>query len=221
MSASQTAHLAHHFDSLEQQHEAASLGLWIFLVTEAMLFGAVLTAFVVYRAAYTAAFDAGSRHLIVAAGAINTAVLLASSFTMALAVRAAALGRSRACAGLLLLTVGLGLVFLGIKAYEYTTEYHEGLVPWAGFDFDRWAGTGIAPGQVQLFFMFYFALTGLHAVHMVIGLGVVLVMAARAAAGRFSPAYSTPVELTGLYWHFVDIVWIFLFPLLYLLGQGG
>jgi cytochrome c oxidase subunit 3 len=210
--------LAHHFDSLEQQHGAAAFGMWVFLATEAMLFGAVLTAYAIYRTAYTGEFRAGSLHLSLAIGGSNTAILLTSSLTMALAVRAAQLGLGKRCALFMLLTVGLGVIFLGLKLVEWVMEYNEGLVPWAAFDFERWQGTGLDASRVQLFFMFYFALTGMHAVHMIVGVGLILYFTPKAAAGKFSPVYHTPVELVGLYWHFVDIVWILLLPLLYLVG---
>lgn len=211
-------HLAHHFDTLEQQHDAATLGMWAFLVTEVMIFGAVLTAYAVYRASYSDAFAAASAHLKVGLGGGNTLILLGSSLTMALAVRAAQLGEGKKAAGFLLLTIGLGLAFLGIKALEYYIDYEEDLIPGWRFNLARWTEHGIDPGRAQLFFTFYFILTGLHAVHMIIGVGILLFLTVRAWRGAYSAEYNTPVEMAGLYWHFVDIVWIFLFPLLYLVG---
>lgn len=218
MSAEHSPALAHHFDTLEQQHNAATLGMWAFLVTEVMLFGAVLTAYSVYRSAHPAEFAAASGKLHAVLAGVNTAVLLGSSLAMALAVRAAQLGRRRDAVGFLVLTVLLGLAFLGVKASEYYTEYVEGLIPALNFDATRpeWAGLDVR--AVQLFFVFYFVLTGLHAVHMLIGVGLLLELARRTRRGRYSPEYHTPVELGGLYWHFVDLVWIYLFPLLYLVG---
>ncbi|MGH8069671.1 MAG: cytochrome c oxidase subunit 3 family protein [Candidatus Entotheonellia bacterium] len=204
----------HQFDDVEQQYEVSSLGMWVFLVTEIMFFGGLFTGYVVYRAAYPAAFAEGSHHLDILLGGVNTAVLIGSSLTMALAVHSAQVGERQALVRFLLLTMLLGLVFLGIKGVEYAHKFEEHLVPGS-----RFVSEGPQAPQVQLFFGFYFSMTGMHAVHMVIGIGILAVLAWRAWRGQFSPAYFTPVELTGLYWHFVDIVWIFLFPLLYLLGR--
>lgn len=204
----------HQFDDVEQQYEAASLGMWVFLLTEIMFFGGLFTGYTVYRAAYPAAFAEGSHHLDIVLGGINTAVLISSSLTMALAVHSAQLGERQALTRFLVLTMLLGLVFLGIKGVEYAHKFEEHLVPGHAFLVE-----GPHAPQVQLFFGFYFGMTGMHALHMVIGLGILAVLVWQTWRGHFSPLYSTPVELTGLYWHFVDIVWIFLFPLLYLLGR--
>ncbi len=208
------APVAHQFDDAEQQRAAATLGMWVFLVTEIMFFGGLFTAYLVNRLFFGATFAAASRHLDVTLGTINTAVLIASSFTMALAVRAAQLGARRAQVLLLLATMALGTAFVVIKGAEYLHKVHQHLVP--GLDF-RWAEG--APGGAYLFFSLYFAMTGLHAVHVLIGLGLLAWLVLAARRGRFGPAYHAPVEVTGLYWHFVDIVWIFLFPLLYLIGR--
>jgi cytochrome c oxidase subunit III len=213
--------LAHHFDSLEQQQSAATLGMWTFLVTEVMIFGAILMAYAVYRTAYTAEFEAASGHLILGLGAANTLVLIGSSLAMALAVRAAQLGQNRATVSFLLLTILLGTVFLGVKAYEWHDEYTHHLVPLPGLPFEQhWEADGkpLSMYHVKLFFCFYFILTGLHALHMIIGVGILGMLIMKARRGDFSTEYSTPVDIGGLYWHFVDIVWIFLFPLLYLVG---
>jgi len=207
-------YLQHHFVTLEQQHEASSLGMWAFLITEIMFFGGLFTLFIVYVSAYAEAFAAGSHHLDIVLGATNTAVLIGSSFTMAMAVRSAQLGRRKPLLGFLLLTMLLGCVFLGIKAIEYGHKFAEHLVPGPGFNFE-----GPAARHVQLFFSFYFAMTGLHALHMVVGVGLMAWLLLHSWRGRFSAAYFWPVELSGLYWHFVDIVWIFLFPLLYLVAR--
>jgi len=212
------AHLAHHFDDAAQQRESASLGMWAFLVTEVMFFGALFAAYIVYQSRYPAAFAEAAQHLNVPLATINTAVLLTSSLAMALGVHAAQTGARRATAGYLLLTIALAAAFLAIKGYEYYGEYREGLIPLGGLQFSY---AGADPRQAQLFFDFYFAMTGLHALHMIIGIGVLAVLALLAWRGRFSPEYNTPVELTGLYWHFVDVVWVFLFPLLYLLHRHG
>ena len=213
MLAERRSALAHQFDDPVQQHEASSLGMWAFLLTEIMFFGGLFVGYTVYRTAYPAGFIAGSQHLDVILGTINTAVLISSSLTMALSVHAAQTGHRQLLTRFLLLTMLLGLVFLGIKGYEYWHKYHESLVPGIRFTYD-----GLYASQVQLFLVFYFLMTGLHALHMVIGLGLLTVLTVLAWRGVFSAAYSTPVEIIGLYWHFVDIVWIFLYPLLYLLG---
>ncbi len=208
--------LAHQFDDLEQQREASTLGMWAFLVTEIMFFGGLFLGYSVYRFNYPEAFAEGSHHLDVTLGSINTAVLIGSSLTMALAVRGAQLGRRNTAVGSLLLTVLLGCVFLGIKAVEYGHKFEEQLVPGTSFGY---SSTQVDPGQLELFFSFYFAMTGLHAFHMIIGIAILLVLVWKTWKGRFTPSYYAPVEMTGLYWHFVDIVWIFLFPLLYLIGR--
>ncbi len=204
----------HQFDDAAQQYEASALGMWVFLVTEIMFFGGVFTAYVAYRSAYPGAFGHASEHLDLTLGAINTAVLIASSLTMALAVHASQLGKRAGLLTFLLLTMVLGSVFLGIKAVEYTDKFHHHLVPGAHFAFP-----GPDARQAEIFFSLYFAMTGLHALHMVIGLGVLAVLFLQARKGRFGTGYHTPIEIAGLYWHFVDIVWIFLFPLLYLIER--
>lgn len=213
MSASNAVRVAHQFDDAAQQHEASELGMWLFLITEIMFFGGLFLAYTVYRAAYPAAFAAASHHLDVTLGAVNTAVLLGSSFTMVLAVHAAQTSRRSALVALLLLTIVLGAVFLGVKGIEYRDKYLHHLVP--GVDFVYEANVG---REAQIYFILYFVMTGMHAVHMIIGIGLLAVLAWLAWRGRFSAEYFNPVEVVGLYWHFVDIVWIFLFPLLYLIG---
>jgi len=187
--------------------------MWTFLVTEILFFGGLFAGYAQYRTLYPQAFAAASHHLDIVLGTINTAVLIASSLTMVMGVRAAQLGRRKQIVIFLLLTIVLGLVFLGIKAVEYTHKYHEGLIPGPGF-----ALQGEERMQVR-FFAFYFLMTGMHALHMVVGVVIVGMIAFFAWRGRYSPEYYGPVDVTGLYWHFVDIVWIFLFPLLYLLGR--
>jgi len=206
---------AHHFDDALQQREASTLGMWIFLVTEVMFFGGLFTAYVTYRALYPDAFAHASHHLDVVLGTFNTAVLITSSLTMALAVHAAQVGRRGRLVACLCLTALLGATFLVVKAFEYAEKFEHHLVPGPAFG---WPESAEAP-NVQLFYSLYFAMTGLHAVHMVIGLGILTWLILGARRGRFGPAYATPVEVSGLYWHFVDIVWIFLFPLLYLIGR--
>ena len=152
-------------------------------------------------------------------GALNTAVLLTSSFTMALAVRGGQIGSQSALVRFLGLTMLLGAIFLGIKAYEYSHDWHLSLIPGIKFDHAAWTDSGVNSKNIELFFVFYFVLTGLHAIHMVIGMAILAILWMKSRRGRFTPAYYTPIEVAGLYWHFVDVVWIFLFPLLYLLGR--
>lgn len=205
----------HQFDSAEQQQESATLGMWLFLVTEIMFFGGLITAYVVYRNLYTDSFIAASSRLNITLGAINTAVLIGSSLTMALAVHAAQLGKRTNLMIFLVLTIILGGTFLGIKAIEYHDKFVKHEVPGPYFDFE---GDPVHAREAQLFFSLYFAMTGLHALHMVIGVGLLSWLIYGAYVRRFSSAYFAPVEMCGLYWHFVDIVWIFLFPFLYLIG---
>jgi cytochrome c oxidase subunit 3 len=208
--------LAHHFDSLEQQHEVGLLGMWTFLATEILFFGGLFATYTVYRTSFFAAFVAGSEHLDVTLGTINTVVLIGSSLTMALAVHAAQTGK-KSLASFLGATIILGAVFLGIKAVEWHHDYVEGMIPGIAWEPERWQAEEVAPKEVQIFFLLYFCMTGLHALHMLVGFGVLGYMLVEARRGSFTPAYYSPVEIAGLYWHFVDIVWIFLFPLLYLI----
>jgi len=207
--------LQHHFESMAQQKEAASLGMWVFLVTEILFFGGLFLAYTIYRWQYARAFAHASQHMDVMLGTVNTAVLIFSSLTMAMAVHSAATGRRKLLIGFLVATMILGAAFLGIKAVEYTDHIHHHLFPGPGFHYP-------VPGDAkpaELFFSLYFAMTGLHALHMIVGLGILTTLLLMARRGRFTPGYNTPVEVSGLYWHFVDIVWIFLFPLLYLIGR--
>ena len=206
--------LQHHFDTLDQQHEAATLGMWLFLATEVMFFGGLLMAYLLYRVWYPEGWSEGSRELDIVLGGVNTAVLIASSLTMALGVRAAQTGAHRATVGWLLLTIVFGLTFLVIKFFEYRHKFEIHHVP--GFD---WVVTGPHANEMFLFVSLYFSLTGLHALHMVIGVCLMSVITWMAYRRRFTPEWYTPVEMSGLYWHFVDIVWIFLFPLLYLVDR--
>jgi cytochrome c oxidase subunit III len=202
------------FRTLEQEHETAQLGMWIFLATELMLFGGLFTAYTVYRAVYPGGFAEGSRHLDLIYAGPNTGVLLLSSLTMALGVYSAQTGRSRSTFWYLVLTALLGALFMGIKGAEYYRHFLDGTVPVLS-----WSVSGANAAAVQLFFVTYFVMTGVHAVHLVIGIGIVLVTAVLAGRGAFlPPPRHTPVEMVGLYWHFVDVIWTFLLPLLYLIG---
>jgi cytochrome c oxidase subunit 3 len=209
--------LAHHFENLEEQHTAAALGMWVFLVTEVLFFGGLFMAYTIYRHWYPDAFAASSATLNITLGATNTAVLIFSSLTMALAVHAAQLGERGKLMFFLVLTMILGTMFLGIKGIEYADKFREHHVPGPNFNFEE--GSAAIALHAQIFFSIYFVMTGLHAVHMIVGLGIMTWMLIWSWNGTITKEYSSPVEIAGLYWHFVDIVWIFLFPLLYLLGR--
>lgn len=205
--------VAEQFDDQGQQYQAASLGMWIFLSTEVLFFGGLIASYTIYRYLYLPGFEIGSRHLSVFWGATNTAVLICSSLTMALAVRAAQLRKRKQIMGLLFVTLIFGLVFLFIKfGMEWRHEYMDGLAPALNFTY-----SGLHARHVELFMIFYFVLTGLHALHMIIGVGVLTGLIILASRDAFKTNCNA-VEIAGLYWHFVDIVWIFLFPLLYLIG---
>jgi cytochrome c oxidase subunit 3 len=206
--------LAHHFDNLEQQREAGTLGMWVFLVTEVLFFGGLFMTYIVYRSWYPGAFAAASHELDITLGTINTAVLITSSLTMALAVHASQTGERRLLLIFLLITMALGVTFLGIKGVEYYHKFTEHHVPGPAFQFEKEYFR-----HAQLFFSLYFVMTGLHALHMIIGLGIMTWMLWWSSRGVISAEYYSPIEISGLYWHFVDIVWIFLFPLLYLVGR--
>ena len=228
--------LQHHFENMEQQREAGTLGMWVFLVTEIMFFGGMFFSYTLYRTKYPEAFASASNHLDLTLGAVNTVVLILSSLTMALAVYSAQTGKRRNLIICLALTIVLGLTFLGIKAVEYHDKYVDHLIPGRlipgnhfnpavqehGTPYDKHK-LHLLPGatvrNVEMFYWIYFAMTGMHAVHMIIGVGIMLVLLYAAWKGRYGPEYHAPVEISGLYWHFVDIIWIFLFPLLYLLGR--
>lgn len=227
--------LQHHFENMEQQREAGTLGMWVFLVTELMFFGGMFLAYTIYRSKFPADFASASNHLDIALGAINTGVLIVSSFTMAMAVYFTQTGKPRPQILCLVMTLILGITFLGIKAVEYRDKYEDNLIPGRlipGRPYDpEVAQEGdhdphklhLLPGatvrHVEMFFWIYFAMTGMHALHMIIGAGLITFLIVFSVKGRFDPEYHSPVEVIGLYWHFVDIIWIFLFPLLYLLGR--
>lgn len=215
-----------HFHSMEQQLEASTLGMWVFLVTEVMFFGGLFMAYIVYRNMYPAAWVEASHELNWKLGGLNTGVLICSSITMALAVRSAMLGERKNQLINLTLTMVLGATFLVVKYFEYKAKFEHHLVPGPNWDPHQVLPSGelVAvhlPQGAQLFFSLYFMMTGIHALHMVIGLGLMGYIWWQAYKGTYTPEYFAPVEVSGLYWHFVDIVWIFLFPLLYLLGARG
>ena len=204
--------VAEQFEDMPQQQEAATLGMWTFLATEVLFFGGMFMSYIVYRYTYPQAFAEASRHTLVLYGTLNTAILLTSSLTMALAVHAAQAGRNRALFLFLVVTVLFACGFLAVKGLEYKTDLDEHL--WPGRHFNP-----ALPAQAQIFWFLYWAMTGLHALHVTVGVGLISVMAWLTRRGRFSAAYYTPVDVTALYWHFVDIVWIWLYPLLYLIDR--
>jgi cytochrome c oxidase subunit 3 len=214
--------LLHHFADEQQQRDSSTLGMWIFLATEVMFFGGLFCAYLIYRLWYYYDFAAASQTLNWKLGATNTAVLICSSLTVVLAVNAAQRGKRAVLLGSLVLTLILGFAFLGIKAVEYTEKFEKHHVPGPSFQFenvplpahpDQFAN----PQHAEIYFALYFIMTGLHALHMIVGIGLFTWLLYAAWKGRFTPEYNTPVEIGGLYWHFVDIVWIYLFPLLYLI----
>ncbi|HSE31468.1 MAG TPA: cytochrome c oxidase subunit 3 family protein [Pyrinomonadaceae bacterium] len=217
--------LQHHFENLEQQREAGTLGMWIFLVTEIMFFSGMFFAYTLYRYKFPLEFASASNHLSLQLGAVNTVVLIVSSFTMAFAVYNAQVGRQRRLVISLILTIILGLTFLGIKAVEYRDKYKDNLIPGQLIPGHKYSPAtihllpGASPQHTEMFYWIYFAMTGMHALHMVIGVGLLSVILFYSIRGRYDPEYHNPVEVSGLYWHFVDLIWIFLFPLLYLLGR--
>ena len=206
--------LAEQFDDIEQQREAAKLGMWVFLATEVLFFGGLFLAYTVYRYLYPEAFAAASRHTEVILGGANTAILLFSSTLMALAVRASQLGQRKHLVWLLLATAFFGIIFMVIKGFEYHKDFVDHFVPGVSF---QWREAN--PSGAEIFFWLYFAMTGLHAIHVTVGIFVILVLAVLAARRKFEHGNYMPIEIAGLYWHFVDIVWVFLFPLLYLAGH--
>src|SRR5436190_12841263 len=206
--------VAEQLDDIDQQRSAAQLGMWIFLATEVLFFGGLFLSYTVYRFTYGHVFVEASRRLDVVLGGTNTAVLLISSLLMAFAVRAAKLDQRRMLTGLLVGTALLGCVFMAIKGIDYHKDYVDHLVPGRHFEWN-----GADPQNAELFFWIYFAMTGLHAIHVTVGIGIMLVLALLAWLGKFSYGNHNTVEIAGLYWHFVDIVWVFLFPLLYLVGH--
>jgi cytochrome c oxidase subunit 3 len=240
-----TGELYGQFRTLEQQKDSASLGMWIFLVTEVMFFGGIMLAYTINRHSYFHAFAMGSNTLDIKLGTINTGVLLASSFTMAMSVWSAQVGRKKLLSTFLTLTLVLGFAFLGVKYVEYAQKFHHHLIPGRNFDIaycvnhpgacqdikaedlaaereeiaEAQAADPDLNSHAQLYYSAYFGMTGLHALHMVIGAGLLLWLLGQSLAGRFTPQWNTPVDVVGLYWHFVDIVWIYLFPLLYLIDR--
>jgi cytochrome c oxidase subunit III len=223
-------YVRHHFANAEQQRETANFGMWLFLLTEIMFFSGMFAAYLIYRNWYYPAFVAGSHYMIIWAGTLNTAVLICSSFTMAMGVYSAEMRNRKALLRWLTLTLMLGLVFLGIKAFEWHAEWVEHHVPGLNFSIEDF--THVNPAypadkplsadmaeKTQTYFSLYFAMTGMHALHMLIGCGILVFLLFQAWGGAYTNGHMNTIENFGLYWHFVDIVWIFLFPLLYLISR--
>jgi cytochrome c oxidase subunit 3 len=205
--------LQHHFHDLGQQAEASKIGMWLFLVTEILLFGGLFVGYGIMRMLHSQAFHEGHLHLDRSLGALNTVVLLVSSFTMAMTVHSARTGNRQRLILFLAATLAFAGIFLGVKYVEYSHKFHDGLLPGR---FYRHAGDSV-PG-VAVFFSFYFVMTGLHGLHVLAGMVAISWLLRRAVRGDFSATYYAPVDLTGLYWHLVDMIWIYLFPLLYLIS---
>jgi cytochrome c oxidase subunit III len=239
-----TGELYGQFETLEQQKETSTLGMWIFLMTEVLFFGGLFMTYTINRHAYSAAFGMGGNTLDLKLGGLNTVILIMSSLTMAMSVWAAQVGKKKQVTAFLIATLILGTAFLGVKAIEYKQKYDHHLIPGRSFDISFCVNNPSACGltasgleaekkeiaeafardpelnsHAQLYFSLYFGMTGLHALHMVIGAGLLVWLIVESLAQRYGPGYNTPVEVTGLYWHFVDIVWIYLFPLLYLIDR--
>ncbi|MCM2277750.1 MAG: cytochrome c oxidase subunit 3 family protein [Oligoflexia bacterium] len=208
-----THHHAHHFASANDEFEAAKQGMWVFLVTEVLMFGGLFVAYGIFRGLYPDMFHEAHKFLAVNMGATNTLVLILSSITMVLAVTATQRGRRDRAVLFLVLTFLLAGCFLVVKYFEYAHKFHEGLLPGGYF-----VNQELKDPKAPLFFSLYFVMTGLHMVHVLVGMGLIAWLFRRTARGEFGPQYYTPVELVGFYWHFVDLVWIYLFPLLYLVG---
>lgn len=207
-------HLQSQYADLAQQSETAQVGMWAFIATEVLFFGSLIFAYVVYRTLYPQQFEVAGHDSLILLGSINQGILITSSLTMVLAVRAARADQRRALVTLLLTTAALGLAFLGVKGYEYACDGASHVVPVVDFVMKA----GYRP-PAEIFWTFYFIATGLHALHLTIGVVLVLMLAVRAARGAFSPAYDAPLEVVGLYWSFVDTVWFFLFACIYPMGR--
>jgi cytochrome c oxidase subunit 3 len=225
----------HHFETVEQQFDTTNFAMWLFLLTEVMFFGGLFTAYLILRNWYYPAFVQGSHQLNIGWGTANTAVLITSSFTMAMGVWNAEMKRKTGLVLCLVLTFILGLAFLGIKTIEYTEKWDKHHIPGIRFSDQTFLNPSSDPevykeyhdkplqpdmaSKAELYFFLYFAMTGMHALHMIIGIAILGYMIFRARAGAYTTGHVTFVENFGLYWHFVDIIWIFLFPLLYLISR--
>lgn len=206
------SHVQHHFVDSEQQFDAAKFGMWIFLVTEILFFGGLFAAYIVYRAWYPELFTLASEELNTLWGGVNTLVLIGSSLTVAMAIKSAQQNQKKNIIINLGITIALAFVFMVIKYFEYTHKFEIGIFPGEFYTFG-----GIDHPQANIFFSLYYMMTGLHGIHVLIGIGLMIWLVVKANKGAFDSEYYTPLEITGLYWHLVDIIWIFLFPLFYLI----
>ncbi|MBO6622553.1 MAG: cytochrome c oxidase subunit 3 family protein [Balneola sp.] len=207
------AHLQHHFVDSDQQFDAAKMGMWVFIVNEILFFGGLFCAYIVFRAWYPDLFTMAATKLDTTMGAINTVVLIGSSLSVAMAIRAAQLNKTKWIKINLLITITLACVFLVIKYFEYSHKMHDGIFPGATL----YTYEGIDHPLAHVFFSIYYVMTGIHAIHIIVGIGLMIWIYIRAKRNEFGSEYYTPVEMVGLYWHLVDVIWIFLFPLLYLI----
>lgn len=205
-------HVHHHFVDSDQQFETAKMGMWVFLVTEILFFGGLFSAYIVYRSWYPELYVMASQELNTFWGAVNTVVLIGSSLTVAMAIRSAQLNQIKGLIINLWITVGLAFTFMVIKYFEYSHKFHLGIFPGKYYTYD-----GIAHEKANIFFSIYYMMTGMHGIHVLVGIGLMIWLIVKAKKNTFNSDYYTPVEITGLYWHLVDIIWIFLFPLLYLI----
>lgn len=213
VTATGAGHVQHHFTDAEQQRESAKLGMWLFLLTEVLLFGGLFVAYGVFRAWYPEMFFNAHKQLDVLMGTVNTIVLITSSLTMALAIRSMQVDNKKMTRLYLVLTLLFAFTFLVIKYFEYSHKIELGQLPGMFYTFQ-----GVEGHNPHIFFSIYFAMTGLHGIHVLIGMIVITWVFIRTGKGHFSSEYYTPIEMAGLYWHLVDLIWIFLFPLLYLIG---
>jgi len=211
--ASESLALREQFGSPGHQRDTSAVGMWLFLATEVLFFGGLFVGFGVYRMYYTQGFVEGAREMTLVIGSINTAVLFTSCLTMSLAIRSMSQGNQFRTYVLLLITIGIGLAFIALKFVEYYFHYKAHKVPGIWFE-----SSSLYAGAEELFLVYYFVLTGLHVIHLSIGIGITAVMAVRTAIGRFSASWHTPLEVTGIYWHFVDIIWCFLYAIFYIPG---
>ncbi|HMN69618.1 MAG TPA: cytochrome c oxidase subunit 3 family protein, partial [Bdellovibrionales bacterium] len=213
-------HHAHHFESAEHEYETSKFGMWTFLVTEIMMFGGLFVGYIIYHGMYPAMFHAGSKFLDWKLGALNTVVLLFSSLTMALSIHYAQKNDRAKMLMHLYITLACGFVFLIVKYFEYTHKFHMGLYPGTFFNPTTPEGQAVASQfpNIGQYFSFYFCMTGLYGSHVIVGMSLIAWCIVRGHRGEFGPKYYTPVECVGLFWHLVDLIWIYLFPLLYLVG---
>jgi cytochrome c oxidase subunit III len=206
------SHVAHHFVDSDQQFDSSKFGMWLFLVTEVLFFGGLFVAYIIYRAWNPELFLMAAQELDTVMGGVNTLVLIGSSLTMALAIRAAQLNQQKQISIYLLVTIGLALTFMVIKYFEYTHKFDMGIFPGEYYTYE-----GIEHAKAHIFFSIYYMMTGLHGIHVIIGVGLMVYLLIKVRHNTYNSEYYTPIEVTGLYWHLVDIIWIFLFPLLYLI----